>query len=164
MKKALVLLAVLGSFSAACHDDLPTPPPTPQPTTPLVTASAASTNAPTPPVTAPRAELVTVMAQHVLIAYHGAERAPKAVTRSKADAKKRADEVFAKAKAGEDFTALVSTYSDDPAAKERLGSVGKFKREGMAKPFSDAAFALKVDEVSPVVETIFGFHVIKRNQ
>ena len=155
MKKALVLLVVL----AACHDDLPTPSPTPQ----LVSASAAS-NAPTPSPSTPPAELVTVMAQHVLIAYRGAERAPKAVTRSKADAKKRADEVFAKAKAGEDFTALVSSYSDDPAAKERLGSVGKFKREGMAKPFSDAAFALKVDEVSPVVETIFGFHIIKRNQ
>lgn len=161
MKKALVLLAAL----AACHDDLPTPVPTPQPTTPLVSATASATsNAPAPSATAPPAEPVTVMAQHVLIAYRGAERAPKAVTRSKADAKKRADEVFAKAKAGEDFTALVSTYSDDPAAKERLGSVGKFKREGMAKPFSDAAFALKVDEVSPVVETIFGFHVIKRNQ
>ncbi|MEO6575331.1 MAG: peptidylprolyl isomerase [Polyangiaceae bacterium] len=160
MKKALVLLLAL----TACHDDLPTPVPTPQPTTPIVSATASAAVAPPPSATTPPAELVTVMAQHVLIAWRGAERAPKTVTRSKVDAKKRADEVLAKAKAGEDFTALVSTYSDDPAAKERLGSVGKFKREGMAKPFSDAAFALKVDEVSPVVETAFGFHVIKRNQ
>ena len=86
------------------------------------------------------------------------------MSRSKADAKKRAEEVVAKAKAGGDFTALVAAYSDDPAAKERLGSVGKFKRDAMAKAFSDAAFALNVDEVSPVVETPFGFHVIKRNQ
>jgi hypothetical protein len=152
VKKALVLLAAL----TACHDDAPAPPPT----MPTVSATASAP----PVVPSPPAELVTVMAQHVLVAYRGAERAPKAVSRSKADAKKRAEEVVAKAKAGEDFTALVAAYSDDPAAKERLGSVGKFKREGMAKPFSDAAFALKVDEVSPVVETPFGFHVIKRNQ
>ena len=152
MKKALVLLAAL----TACRDDAPPPAP-PKPTV------SATASAP-PAVPSAPAELVTVMAQHVLVAYRGAERAPKAVSRSKADAKKRAEEVVAKAKAGEDFTALVAAYSDDPAAKERLGSVGKFKREGMAKPFSDAAFALKVDEVSPVVETPFGFHVIKRNQ
>ena len=156
MKKALVLIAAL----AACHDDVPSPASTPVPSSPIVSASASAP----PVVPSPPAELVTVMAQHVLVAYRGAERAPKAVGRSKADAKKRAEEVFTKAKAGEDFTALVAAYSDDPAAKERLGSVGKFKREGMAKPFSEAAFALKVDEVSPVVETPFGFHVIKRNQ
>ncbi len=156
MKKALVLLVAL----TACRDDAPTPATIPVPTTPTASATASA-----PPVAAtPPAELVTVVAQHVLVAYRGAERAPKAVSRSKADAKKRAEEVVAKAKAGEDFTALVAAYSDDPAAKERLGSVGKFKRDAMAKAFSDAAFALNVDEVSPVVETPFGFHVIKRNQ
>ena len=105
-----------------------------------------------------------IAAQHVLVAYKGADKAPKGVTRSKADAKKRAEEVAAKAKSGSDFSALVAEYSDDPAAKERQGSVGKFTREKMAKPFSDAAFALKVDQTSEPVETPFGFHVIKRNQ
>lgn len=105
-----------------------------------------------------------VAAQHILIAYKGADKAPKGVTRTKADAKKRAEEVSAKAKGGADFSALVAEYSDDPAAKERQGSVGKFTREKMAKPFSDAAFALKVDEISAPVETPFGYHVIKRNQ
>ena len=92
------------------------------------------------------------------------EAAPKGVTRTKAEAKKRAEEVAAKAKGGADFSALVAEYSDDPAAKERQGSLGKFKREAMAKPFSDAAFALAVGESSGAVETPFGFHVIKRNQ
>ena len=105
-----------------------------------------------------------VAAQHILIAYKGADKAPKGVTRSKADARKRAEEVVGKAKAGTDFSALVSEYSDDPAAKERQGSLGKFTRDKMAKPFSDAAFALKVDEISAPVETPFGYHVIKRNQ
>ncbi len=105
-----------------------------------------------------------IAAQHVLVAFKGADKAPKGVTRSKADAKKRAEEVVAKSKAGTDFSALVAEYSDDPAAKERQGSVGKFTRDKMAKPFSDAAFALKVDEVSGPVETPFGYHVIKRNQ
>jgi parvulin-like peptidyl-prolyl isomerase len=40
--------------------------------------------------------------------------------------------------------------------------VGKFKRDEMTKAFSDAAFQLQVDELSPVTESPFGFHVIKR--
>lgn len=120
---------------------------------PAGAASAASTPVPD-----------AIAAQHVLVAYKGAEKAPKGVTRSKADAKKRAEEVSTKAKSGADFSALVAEYSDDPAAKERQGSLGKFTREKMTKPFSDAAFQLKVDEVSGPVETPFGYHVIKRNQ
>jgi hypothetical protein len=130
-------------------------------TAPTPTAPSASASA---PVAAPAAVPDAITAQHVLVAYKGAERAPKSVTRSKADAKKRAEEVAAKAKSGADFSALVEEYSDDPAAKERRGSLGKFTRGKMAKPFSDAAFALGVDETSPPVETPFGYHVIKRNQ
>lgn len=100
----------------------------------------------------------------MLVAYKGATKAPKGVKRSKADAKKRAEEVSSKAKSGTDFSSLVAEYSDDPAAKERQGSLGKFTRDKMSKPFSDAAFQLSVDEVSGPVETPFGFHVIKRNQ
>jgi NIMA-interacting peptidyl-prolyl cis-trans isomerase 1 len=106
----------------------------------------------------------TIAAQHVLVAYKGAKDAPKGVTRSKADAKKRAEEVVTKAKGGADFTALVTEYSDDPGAKDRMGSLGKFTRDKMVKPFSDAAFALQVGEVSDAVETPYGYHVIKRNQ
>ena len=105
-----------------------------------------------------------ITAQHVLVAYKGAKNAPANVKRSKEEAKKRAEEVATKAKAGEDFSALVKEYSDDAATLDRLGSVGKFKPESMTKPFSDAAFALKVDGSSDPVETQFGFHVIKRNQ
>jgi len=136
------------------------------PPQPAMSASAmtSASAAPEPAFSAPKVQPDTVAAQHVLVAYKGADKAPKGVTRSKADAKKRAEEVAAKAKSGTDFSALVAEYSDDPAAKERQGSVGKFTREKMAKPFSDAAFALAVDQTSGPVETPFGFHVIKRNQ
>jgi peptidyl-prolyl cis-trans isomerase NIMA-interacting 1 len=72
--------------------------------------------------------------------------------------------VLERIKKGEDFSQLVKTFSEDPGSADRMGSVGKFDREKMVKAFSDAAFALKVDEVSGVVETPFGFHLIKRNQ
>ncbi len=127
---------------------------------PAASTAASTASAPASAASAPD----SIAAQHVLVAYKGAEKAPKGVTRSKAEAKKRAEEVAAKATAGADFSALVAEFSDDPAAKERQGSVGKFTREKMAKPFSDAAFALAVGESSGAVETPFGFHVIKRNQ
>lgn len=134
-------------------------------TPPMLSATAATASA-TPAATASAPGTVpdAIAAQHVLVAYKGAEKAPKGVTRTKAEAKKRAEEVAAKAKAGADFSVLVAEYSDDPAAKERQGSLGKFTRETKAKPFSDAAFALAVGESSGAVETPFGFHVIKRNQ
>lgn len=105
-----------------------------------------------------------IAAQHVLVTYKGAKGAPKNTVRSKADAKKRAEEVVTKAKAGADFSDLAKEYSEDPGSRERMGSVGKFTRDKMTKPFSDAAFGLAVDQVSGVVESEFGFHVIKRNQ
>lgn len=123
-----------------------------------------TTASPVPATDRPAAVPEAITAQHVLVAYKGAERTPKGVSRSKAEAKKRADEVAAKARSGSDFSALVAEYSDDPAANERRGSLGKFTRDKMAKPFSDAAFALAVGESSGPVETPFGFHVIKRNQ
>jgi hypothetical protein len=154
-------------LAASSCDDRPAPTPAPAAQAPTASAAAtppssaapaaSSASAPTPPPTA-------IAAQHILVAYKGALRAPAGITRSKASAKARAEEALAKAKAGADFSALVAQYSDDPGANERMGSLGKFTRDKMDKAFSDAAFALQVDQVSDVVETKFGFHVIKRNQ
>jgi len=132
----------------------------PRALTPLSPSAMADQPLPAPSAEAPE----TVTAQHLLVAYRGAKDAPKSTTRTKADAKKRAEEALAKAKKGDDFTGLVKAYSDEPGAAARLGNLGRFKREAMVKPFADAAFALQVGEVSAVVETDFGFHVIKRNQ
>jgi hypothetical protein len=160
MKAAFTFL-LLATVSSCDEKSAPTVTAAPTATTAASTAASTTTPTPTPSATAPPTEIA---AQHILVAYRGAERAPSGVTRSKAQAKARAAEVDVKAKAGDDFTALVAQYSDDPAAKDRLGSLGKFGRDKMDKAFSDAAFQLRVDEVSDVVETRFGFHVIKRNQ
>lgn len=98
----------------------------------------------------------------MLIAYAGAKRAGPTVTRSKAEAKKLAVAVMQRAKKGEDFGKLARALSDGPSAKNG-GSLGRFDRKSMVKPFSDAAFSLKPGEISEVVETEFGYHVIRRD-
>jgi parvulin-like peptidyl-prolyl isomerase len=105
-----------------------------------------------------------VAASHVLIQYKGSMRAGPNVTRSKEEAKKLATEVMNKAKKGDDFAALAKQYSDEPGAKDRAGALGKFNKTQMVKPFADAAFGLKPGEISNLVETDFGFHVIKRTE
>ena len=105
-----------------------------------------------------------ISARHLLVAYKGALRASPGIGRSKAEARARAEEAQKRASAGEDFVTLVKQYSDEPGAAERGGDLGKFDRQSMVPAFANAAFALKVGEVSTVVETQFGFHVIKRTE
>ncbi len=76
-------------------------------------------------------------------------------------ARAQIDSVLQRARAGEDFAALAREFSNDPGSKDNGGDLGWFARGMMVKPFEDAAFALKDGEISNVVESPFGFHLIK---
>ena len=105
-----------------------------------------------------------VSASHILVSYKGADRADSKIKRSKQAAKKEAERIRgAIVGQGKDFAEMAKKHSDGPSGPKG-GDLGSFKFEVMAKPFSEAAFALEVNEVSEVVETGFGFHVIKRTK
>jgi parvulin-like peptidyl-prolyl isomerase len=84
-----------------------------------------------------------------------------AVREELARRRSKAEELRRRAAAGEDFARLARGSSDDAATRERGGDLGTFTRDTHARAFDDAAFALKVGGVSAVVETEYGFHVIK---
>lgn len=157
--RALALLLSLTACASLTEPGDGGPPPAP----PEPTADAPAPQAEAAPAPAPAPE-ATVGASHVLIQYKGSLRAGPNITRSKDEAKKLAAEVLAKAKKGQDFAELAKQYSDEPGAKERAGNLGKFTKPQMVKPFADAAFALKPGDISDLVETDFGFHVIKRTE
>ncbi len=106
-----------------------------------------------------------IKASHILIAYKGAQDADPKVTRSRDEAKALAEHVGMQARAGADFTELVAKYSDDPKTKTNRGNLGELTRTSMVKPFTDAAFGLLKQEIAyEPVETVFGFHIIKRTE
>jgi parvulin-like peptidyl-prolyl isomerase len=146
---ALVLAGILGGLGVFTH--------------PAAAGSDASP-AEARSVVAEASAPTSIEASHFLVQYQGSMRAAPTVTRTKDEAKKRAEEGLAKVKKGEDFAKVVGEYSDEPGAATRGGALGAFTRDRMIKPFADAAFLLKVGQVSGIVETPFGFHVIKRTK
>lgn len=105
-----------------------------------------------------------IAASHLLVMHQGSRSAPATITRTREEAEARAEEARKRVLDGEDFGKIVAEYSDEPGAGAREGALGRFSRGMMVRPFSEAAFALDVGEVSEVVETVFGFHVIKRTE
>jgi parvulin-like peptidyl-prolyl isomerase len=76
-------------------------------------------------------------------------------------ARQKAEDILKRARAGEDFAALAKQYSDDPGSKDKGGDLGWFGRGQMDKQFEDAAFALKDNQISDIVETRYGYHIIQ---
>ncbi|MFL6273766.1 MAG: peptidylprolyl isomerase [Blastocatellia bacterium] len=110
-------------------------------------------------------EFEEVRARHILISTQPQPpdptkkgEQPKPLT--KEEARKKGEEVLAKVRKGEDFAALAKQYSDDAGSKDKGGEY-TFKRGEFVPEFEKAAFSMKPGEISDLVETQFGFHIIK---
>lgn len=96
-------------------------------------------------------------ASHILIGFSG-----KATPAEKAEAKQKAEDILAQLKKSpKRFEELATKYSQDTGSATKGGDLGGFGRGAMVKPFEDKVFAMKVDQVSDLVESEFGYHIIK---
>jgi peptidyl-prolyl cis-trans isomerase NIMA-interacting 1 len=127
---------------------------------PAAAPAAPAAAAPAGPAVVPS----KISARHVLIQWMGSDRAGKQVLRTREQALAVAQEVLKKAKAGDDLGRLAVEYSDEPNANTRGGSLGRFGKGQMVGAFEAVAFKLGVGEISDVVETGFGFHIIQRTE
>jgi peptidyl-prolyl cis-trans isomerase C len=97
-----------------------------------------------------------VKARHILI------KVPFGVSKEeKKKAKDRAEQILEWLKKGEKFETLAEQYSEDPKSKAKGGELGYISKGQMPKPFEEAAFSLKIGEISSVVETDYGYHIIQ---
>lgn len=166
-------------LASGCESAAKDPPPSGDTPPPAITAPIAPTDRPgpwasdAPPSTPASAEAPLAAAPgreiagaaHILVAYKGALGAPKTVSRSKDLARKRAEEALQKLRDKKaPFEQLVNEYSDDLSSKPAAGAIGNFERYAMPKAFADATFDLAVGDLSDVVETPRGFHVIRRTK
>jgi peptidyl-prolyl cis-trans isomerase SurA len=104
-----------------------------------------------------------IAAEQILIRYRGAEQAPDSLHRSRSEALALAETLLATVRSPQvSFPVAAAAYSDDAMSAPRGGYVGEFRRGTMVKQFEDAAYALAEGEISGVVESPFGFHIIKR--
>lgn len=108
-----------------------------------------------------RVTLEKVTASHILLSFRGAMRSTQ--NRSKGEAREMAKLLIADLEAGKDFAELAKAHSNGPSAPQG-GLLGSFTRGQMVPEFDKAVFALKPGEVSGIVETPFGFHLIKRHE
>jgi peptidyl-prolyl cis-trans isomerase SurA len=97
-----------------------------------------------------------IRASHILVSFKTGKG-----ERDTIEAKARIDSVKMMLNNGADFAELAGKYSDDPGSKDKGGDLGFFERRMMVKEFDETAFKLKVGEISDVIKTNFGYHIIK---
>ncbi len=113
-------------------------------------------------VIARRCPVEKVHTRHILVRYQGARNAPADLTRTEAEARALAEQIRTEVSApGADFAAIARERSEDGSA-ESGGDVGTLGRGRLAPEYEEAAFALAPGQISAVVRTEFGFHVIQR--
>ncbi len=100
-----------------------------------------------------------IQARHILIQYAGATGASTSTTMTKDEAKQRIEEIK-KEVTPQNFAELAKKYSQEPGADESGGDLGWFGKDVMVEDFEKAAYALKTGEISDVIETQFGYHLI----
>lgn len=102
-----------------------------------------------------------IRAAHILLMYKGAMRSQ--ATRTKEEALSAISEIMEEIKEGAEFGQMARQYSDCPSSEEG-GDLGFFPKGAMVPEFDAAAFKLAAGEISGVVETPFGYHLIQRKE
>ena len=97
----------------------------------------------------------TASVRHILLLTQGKSDQEKQAIRQKME------EILARAKSGEDFAGLAKQYSEDPGSKDKGGLYEDFGRGQMVKPFEEAAFSVPIGQISDIVETQYGYHIIQ---
>jgi len=111
-----------------------------------------------------------VQVSHILVSYEGLENGPPGITRTQEEALTRIQEVQSKLQAGENFASLAGEYSDEPTAAEKGGALIEPVKEAVngisyyEETFANAALELSTGGISEIVETPFGYHIIKSNE
>ena len=93
--------------------------------------------------------------RHILLRTQGKTPAEKSQIYEKMEG------LLERARNGEDFANLAKEYSEDPGSKMNGGLYENFEKGAMVKPFEDAAFSVPVGEISDIVETDYGYHILK---
>ena len=104
-----------------------------------------------------------VRASHILIGTRDPNTNAELTEEQKKAKRKLADDLLARARSGEDFAKLAKEYSDDPGSKDKGGEY-TFPRGQMVPEFEAAAFSLGTNQISDVVATQFGYHIIKLSE
>ncbi|WP_437767814.1 peptidylprolyl isomerase [Sorangium sp. So ce281] len=153
------LAAACSAPQAAAH----APPHSAAPAEESASSAAACLAAASAPRQARPDEPPRIGVKHILVRYAGADRA-EGTTRTREAACLRAMAARDEIRGGADFGEVVAQYSEEAGAASRGGSLGTVERADVLPPFADAAFELDIQQLSDVVETRYGFHVIFRTE